>query len=450
MSGKKQDERYIDLFLNLGQVLLDYMNYQSMGEFLTERESEEEKKIFNGRIKEKMDEMKSIEPNDSYLFTLRKKFNLTDDEIKILAMATAYTMYQNESGNVGGLRGKAILDALYDGRAEFIRRGHELIGPSSRLVKYGLIRVDTSDAESIMDIRVSPSPDFIENILGKEFFIKGKTADGYFDRGLYLIYSPSVKLDDVVLDEETKNLIRRAITQIKAEKIIFEEWGMKKLVGYGKGLLMLFYGPPGTGKTMTAEAIAGELGMNVAYVRVDRLISAYVGETEKNIYELFREIDRQKTLLLIDEADSLLYTRESAHRSWEMREVNTLLQAIERYDGIAILTTNNEIMLDKALERRLSFKIEFKVPSKELRKKIWERFLYSAKLPLSEDIDLERLSRYELTGGHIKNVVLNAAREAAHALIEGQKEKAVIDQKILEYYASLEERKYRNGKRVGF
>ena len=450
MSGKKQDERYIDLFLNLGQVLLDYMNYQSVGEFLTERESEEEKKIFNGRIKEKMDEMKSIEPNDSYLFTLRKKFNLTDDEIKILAMATAYTMYQNESGNVGGLRGKAILDALYDGRAEFIRRGHELIGPSSRLVKYGLIRVDTSDAESIMDIRVSPSPDFIENILGKEFFIKGKTADGYFDRGLYLIYSPSVKLDDVVLDEETKSLIRRAITQIKAEKIIFEEWEMKKLVGYGKGLLMLFYGPPGTGKTMTAEAIAGELGMNVAYVRVDRLISAYVGETEKNIYELFREIDRQKTLLLIDEADSLLYTRESAHRSWEMREVNTLLQAIERYDGIAILTTNNEIMLDRALERRLSFKIEFKVPSKELRRKIWERFLYSAKLPLSEDIDLERLSRYELTGGHIKNVVLNAAREAAHALIEGQKEKAVIDQKILEYYASLEERKYRNGKRVGF
>ncbi len=450
MADKKVEDKYIDLFLNLGQSLIDYMNYQPMSEFLSDRESEEEKKFFQKKIKDRLEEMHRLEPNSTYLFSIRRKYNLSDEEIKVLAMSIAYTMYQHESGSPGGLRGKSVLDAVFSSRSEFIRKGHQLIGPSSRLVKYGLLKVDTSDAESIMDVRITPSPEFVENILGKEFFIKGKTAEGYYDRGLYVIYRPRVRLDDVVLDSQTRELIEKAIVQIRAEKIIFQEWEMDRLVGYGRGLLMLFYGPPGTGKTITAEAIAGELGMNVAYVRVDRLISAYVGETEKNIYELFREIDRHRTLLLIDEADSLLYTRESAFRSWEMREVNTLLQAIERYEGIAILTTNNEVMLDRALERRLSFKIEFRMPTRDLRRRIWERFLKTGKLPLSGDIDLDRLASYELTGGHIKNVVLNAARDAAHALVEGRKSKAVIDQKLLEYYASLEERKFRNGKRVGF
>jgi SpoVK/Ycf46/Vps4 family AAA+-type ATPase len=123
-------------------------------------------------------------------------------------------------------------------------------------------------------------------------------------------------------------------------------------------------------------------------------------------------------VLFWDEADAMFYDRECAGSSWEVRDVNVLLQELERFDGVCVLATNRRLALDPALERRITLKVEFHAPDRGMRRRIWEKML-GRKMPLSGDVDLDRLSRLELTGGQIKNVLLNAARLALAARPEG-------------------------------
>ena len=165
------------------------------------------------------------------------------------------------------------------------------------------------------------------------------------------------------------------------------------------------------GKTASAEAFAFELGKSIIAISYAEIQNCFVGETEKNIVKAFRGASDTDAVLFWDEADSMFYDRDSAYRNWEVRDVNVLLTELERFEGVCILSTNRKITLDRALERRIAIKVEFEPPDQKLRRKIWNR-LIPKKMPLAEDVDLEELSLAELTGGEIKNVVLNAARAA--------------------------------------
>ena len=183
------------------------------------------------------------------------------------------------------------------------------------------------------------------------------------------------------------------------------------MVTYGRSPVLLFSGPPGTGKTATAEALAHELDKPILVADYSRIQNCFVGQTEKNIVRVFREARNQDAVLFWDEADAMFYDRDSAHRNWEVRDVNVLLQELERFEGICILATNRKITLDKALGAadRAEGRVRAARPARTAL--IWEKLL-PQKLPLARDVDLDDLSEADLAGGEIKNVVLNAARLA--------------------------------------
>jgi adenylate kinase family enzyme len=223
--------------------------------------------------------------------------------------------------------------------------------------------------------------------------------------------TPSVKIEALALSDEIRSSLDLIIAQIRYRSVLFEDWGMQETVPYGRGTTVLFSGPPGVGKTACADAIAHRLEMPIITANYAELESMWVGETEKNIARLFREAADTRAVLFWDECDAMLFDRTSASRNWEVRQINVLLQEIERFEGVCILSTNRKVTLDSALERRIALKLEFQRPDYEIRKMIWRKQI-PAKLPLGDDVDIDRLATRDMTGGEIKNAVLNAARMA--------------------------------------
>jgi len=223
--------------------------------------------------------------------------------------------------------------------------------------------------------------------------------------------TPMVRLDQLVLAPRILNALKMACTQVKHGVVMFGKWGLESIVPYGKTVSMLFSGPPGVGKTAAAEAIAHELNKKILVVSYAEIQNCFVGETEKNIVRIFREAAEQEAVLFWDEADAMFYGREQGMRSWEIRDVNVLLQELERFSGLCILATNRTTALDKALERRVAIKVEFEAPGLDARRRIWKKMI-PRKMPLARDVDFEELAEANLTGGEIKNVLLNAARNA--------------------------------------
>ncbi len=225
-----------------------------------------------------------------------------------------------------------------------------------------------------------------------------------------------LRLSDLILPQEIKAQIVEIIEAVSAQSIVFREWGFGKKFNKGRGLSALFDGEPGTGKTLSAEVIAAELGLGLYRVNVANVVSKYIGETEKNLTRVFAEARGSQSILLFDEADSLFARRvdvKGSNDRFANMETNVLLQLIERYDGLAILTTNLKRSLDKAFERRLSFKINFPFPEPDTRATIWKAMIPSG-APIAPDVDFDNLGRYfELSGGSIKNAVLRAAYRAA-------------------------------------
>jgi len=238
---------------------------------------------------------------------------------------------------------------------------------------------------------------------------------------------PKVKMSQLVLPADVRKALDMALAQVRHSKVLLEDWGLGEAVPYGRGVTVLFSGPPGTGKTASAEALAHELERGIIVASYAEIQNCWVGQTEKNIVRIFRQAADDGAVLFWDEADAMFYDRDSASRNWEVRDVNVLLQELERFGGLCILATNRKITLDKALERRIAVKVEFTPPDREMRRQIWRR-LVPKKLPLSEGVDLDDLARRELTGGEIKNVVLNAARIALARDPEGNVAAADFEQ----------------------
>jgi AAA+ superfamily predicted ATPase len=230
-------------------------------------------------------------------------------------------------------------------------------------------------------------------------------------RGAYEVREARIRLNQLVLSSEVQQALRLAVTHVRERKTLTCRWGLGELIPYGRNVTLLFWGPPGTGKTASAEGLACELGKPILVVNYAEIQSCWVGETEKNIVRAFNEAKRHDAVLFWDEADAIFFDRDSAARNWEVRDVNVLLQELERFDGVCVLATNRQLTLDKALERRITLKVEFARPDRNMRRQIWEKLL-PKNMPVTGDVDLDELSKPDLSGGEIKNAVLNAARTA--------------------------------------
>jgi Cdc6-like AAA superfamily ATPase len=238
----------------------------------------------------------------------------------------------------------------------------------------------------------------------------------------------NVVLDSLVLDAPTRSLLDELLSYCRYRHSLAHEMGFAESLPYGLGVTALFTGPPGTGKSHAANAIARELQRELYRVDLSQLVSKYIGETEKHLSQLFDVAQGNDVMLLFDEADALFAKRTEVKSSTDRYanlEVGYLLQRMERFDGLVILTTNHESSIDEAFQRRIRFRVAFDLPDAEARLELWRGTLPRA-VRLASDVDLELLARaYELSGGHIKEAVLRAAGlalgevggVAAHAIV---------------------------------
>jgi ATPase family associated with various cellular activities (AAA) len=226
--------------------------------------------------------------------------------------------------------------------------------------------------------------------------------------------------NDLVVPPPTLQELRDICAQARYRCQVFGEWGFGGKLALGRGLTVLFAGPSGTGKTMSAQLVAGDLGLELFAIDLSQVVSKYIGETEKNLHEIFAAAEAGNAVLFFDEADALLGKRsdvKDAHDRYANIEVAYLLQKIEEYRGITVLATNLRRNIDEAFARRIRFIVEFPVPDENHRLRIWKG-IWPGQTPLADDVDLALLARqYELVGGNIRNVALSAAFLAAQ---EGQ------------------------------
>jgi len=296
-----------------------------------------------------------------------------------------------------------------------VSRMFVFLRPGARLTQEGVIQACDASSEMLSDnpgdletAEFELTTKSIERLgLGKQLIKQRK--------GAFQPRPAKVQLDHLVLSDDVRRALDLTIAQIEHGETMLSDWGLGKLVPYGRGVSLLFSGPPGTGKTATAEALAHKLNRPIMVADYSRIQNCLVGQTEKNIVRVFREARSHNAVLFWDEADAMFFDRDDAHRSWEVRDVNMLLTELEKFDGVCVLATNRVITLDKALERRIAMKIEFQRPDRATREGIWKKLL-PAEMPLAEDVNVSRLAEYDLTGGEIKNVVLTAARLALHDL----------------------------------
>jgi AAA+ superfamily predicted ATPase len=227
---------------------------------------------------------------------------------------------------------------------------------------------------------------------------------------------PHYGWEALILPEDKQRQLKEICSQAKHRYQVFGEWGFGRMLSHGKGLSALFSGPPGTGKTMAAEVIAHDLQVDLYKVDLSGVVSKYIGETEKNLSRIFQEAETSNAILFFDEADALFGKRtevSDAHDRYANIETSYLLQKIEEYEGIVILATNLRENMDEAFTRRLRFIVEFPFPDGASRRLIWKTH-FPPEAPLSEAIDYEFLARkFQIAGGNIKNIVLNAAFYAA-------------------------------------
>jgi hypothetical protein len=220
----------------------------------------------------------------------------------------------------------------------------------------------------------------------------------------------------VILPPDIQESVLELIARIKHRRTVYDQWGMGEIVTTARGVTALFQGGPGTGKTLVASAIANELGMDLYRVDLSRIMSKWIGETEQNLAKLFDAAEDGHAIVLFDEADSLFAKRTEVRTSvdrYANLEVNYLLQRLDTFEGIAILTTNFGTAIDNAFKRRLSFRLTFPFPDEDAREALWRSHL-PAQLPKVGTFDLAELARkYRLSGGYIRNAALRAAFLAA-------------------------------------
>ncbi|MDX9719882.1 MAG: ATP-binding protein [Myxococcota bacterium] len=224
------------------------------------------------------------------------------------------------------------------------------------------------------------------------------------------------RLHELVLAPELNERIIDIIEAARNRDRVLFEWKLAQSVRSGRGLCCLFSGEPGTGKSLCAEVIACELQLQLFRINTSQLFDKYIGETEKNLERVFQTARPSTHLLLFDEADALFSKRtqvRSSNDRYSNLNVGVLLQLVESYDGVVVLTTNLKHNIDRAFERRIMFKLVFPLPQAPERERIWRLLLPEGQVPTAEHIDYEALAELEVSGGEIKNAVMHAAYDAA-------------------------------------
>lgn len=227
---------------------------------------------------------------------------------------------------------------------------------------------------------------------------------------------PRAGWDHLVLPEDRLEQLREAVDRLLHQGRVLDDWGFLSGRRGARGVRMLFTGPPGTGKTLSAEVLAGALQVDLLAVDLSRVVSKWIGETEKNLAEVFETAERARAVLLFDEADALFGKRtevSDAHDRYANLETAYLLSRLERFEGLAVLSTNLRQNIDPAFLRRLEFVISFEEPGRDERVLLWRRHLPQG-APLAPDVDLGELAAlYPMVGGLIRNAAVAAAFLAA-------------------------------------
>jgi len=227
---------------------------------------------------------------------------------------------------------------------------------------------------------------------------------------------PKAQWQNLYLPSASLYPLQQAVKRIHQQITVLDDWGFEQGRHDRRGLRMLFYGPPGTGKTLAAEAMAQALGVDLLVVDISSLVSKWIGETEKNLAGVFELAESSRALLLFDEADALFGKRSEVNDAsdrYANLETAFLLQRLERYEGVAVLTTNLRTSLDSAFARRFEYIVEFPEPDAATRVELWRLHL-PAGAPLAQDVDLQELAEwYAISGAQIRNAALAAAFLAA-------------------------------------
>jgi len=225
---------------------------------------------------------------------------------------------------------------------------------------------------------------------------------------------PMANWDDLVLPDIQIQTLHDVASQIRQRLKVYETWGFASKSTRGLGISALFAGVSGTGKTMAAEVLVNELGVDLYRIDLSQVISKYIGETEKNLRRVFDAAEESSAILLFDEADALFGKRsevKDSHDRYANVEVSYLLQRMEAYRGLAILTTNMKDALDQAFLRRIRFVVQFPFPDVSQRTEIWKR-VFPSQTP-TENLHVNSLAKLNITGGNIRNIALYAAFLAA-------------------------------------
>jgi AAA+ superfamily predicted ATPase len=318
----------------------------------------------------------------------------------------------------GGVKGSNHRGLLPTGEtAQFILAGDDLekrlevqriLGNEHWFALQHILWLDkVAEGEPLMSGRLILDPEIVElltiGIVSKPRFSMDFPAE-YIET--------EMDWDDLVLHPNTLRQIHEIENWIKHNDTLLHDWGMKKKIK--PGYRALFYGPPGTGKTLTATLLGKHTGKDVFRIDLSRVVSKYIGETEKNLSQLFDKAENKNWILFFDEADALFGKRtdiRDAHDKYANQEVAYLLQRIESYNGLVILATNQRGNIDDAFARRFQTIIHFPVPRSEERYEIWSK-TFPPQISISSDIDWQHIAaRYELTGAGILNVTHYCAVE---------------------------------------
>jgi SpoVK/Ycf46/Vps4 family AAA+-type ATPase len=292
---------------------------------------------------------------------------------------------------------------------------------------HGQLRAALSTAQSLADNELTP-----EDIYAG---CSAQSADDLSELAERI--DPDSNWGEIQLRAKTKRKLRLVRTHIKQQATIYSDWGFAEQFSRGTGVVALFEGPSGTGKTMAAEILAGDVGMDLYRIDLSSVVSKYIGETEENLEEIFEAATNSNAVLLFDEADAVFGDRaqvSDATDRYANAEVNYLLQRIESYDGIVLLTTNYSSNIDSAFQRRIDHTVSFKQPQQDTRNAIWQE-IFPDDAPLGE-IDYDFLSSFKFTGGQIKTIGQTAAILAAED--EGDSAESTIEMEHLIQAVQLE------------
>jgi len=278
------------------------------------------------------------------------------------------------------------------------------------------IEAAVKTARQCLEWRITDSGTLSTAEIGDELLAAARKQTGLELAALTEKLQPIYYWSDIVLPDDTIDQLKEICRRVTHSHTVLEQGGFGKKLSAGKGVAVLFAGPSGTGKTMAAEIIANELGLDLFRINLASVVSKYIGETEKNLERIFAAAMRSNSVLLFDEADALFGKRSAvsdAHDRYANVEISYLLQKMEQYEGITILTSNLRGNIDEGFWRRLAFTVHFPFPEADTRLEIWKR-IWPDEIELDTDVDFAKLAeRFSLSGANIRNIGLAAAFLAA-------------------------------------